>query len=240
MKYMIFLVLAAGTAGFAEGVNAFRDGRFQQALDSFSRTEGDAGHDASAELLYNKALAALCAGELLEAETSAEMAAARGGVRFRNLRDFIAGNAAFQRCERALEATVERDVQPSAFDAAIVHAEAARDSWQLAAASRSDWPEARRNVERALRKLAELRQKREESRQRQQEKKQKKKPEPPMPEPDSPGSEQKTRKAAPLLNELAPHEVLRLFDKLEEKQEEKLGLRRSERRKEKDRVEKDW
>ncbi len=241
MKYFLPLLLIAGSYGFSEGVAAYREGRFQESLKAFSEAESAAGHGASAELLYNKALAALGAGNLLEAETAAETAAARGGEEFRALRDFLLGNAAFARCERAEKEADKSNAKVSALDEAIRHAGRAARFWQQAAASRADWPEARRNAERALRKLDDLEKRKEEKRlQKQKEEEKKKEALPPPLQPENPGSDQKVRKAAPLAEELPTDMVLHLLEKLEEKEEAKRDLRGRMKVKRKTAVEKEW
>ena len=111
--------------------------------------------------LHNRAVAALRAGDLVAAEIAAEKAAAKGGPEFEARRDFVLGNAAFARCEKD-EFAAMGPRGASAIDAAIGHAERARDFWRRAAAGRSDWPEARSNVERARIKLDALKLKRDE------------------------------------------------------------------------------
>ena len=79
MRALLWWTLLLGGGAFGDGVRAYREGRFREALEKFTEAERNAGDDASAELLYDKALAALRAGELLVAEASAGRAADRGG-----------------------------------------------------------------------------------------------------------------------------------------------------------------
>lgn len=211
------------------GLQAYREGRFRDAQEAF-RADGD---DASAARLFNRALAALRAGDLTDAEGAAETAAERGTPEIAALCDFVRGNAAFERCLMAERQASTAAAEPFAFDVAITYAKKARGLWQLAAMSRSDWPEARRNVERALLKEDELRRKKADREEQQRRKaKPRPRPRPPDAEPDP--------AVAPQLKELDPDEVLRLLDKLAQKEREKRALRRSHRKGRMAGVERDW
>lgn len=183
------LVFGAFQGGdpFEEGVRLYKAAKYAEALEAFTRAEGEAGIKAPPELYYNQALAALAAGETTRAATAAERAAARDPKRFTRLRDFVLGNAAFARCE-ALEKDLDasgglpqgpqgplapmtsvKTPLPEAFDPAIRLAESARDAWIAAARGAEDWPAARRNAERAIVKIEELQKKKEEARKRKKE-----------------------------------------------------------------------
>jgi hypothetical protein len=201
---------------------------------------GDSGADAdrSPERLFNRALAALRAGDLTAAEAAAESAAARGTPEIAALCDFLRGNAAFARCRMAERQASAAGAEPFALDVAITYARKARRLWQLAAMSRPDWPAARRNVERALLKEEELGRRKAE-RQKQPPRRTEA---PPKPRPKPPAGRDGESDAAvdPQLEELAPEEVLRLLDKLAQKEKEKRALRRSHRRARTAEVERDW
>ncbi|TAH34438.1 MAG: hypothetical protein EYC70_15975 [Planctomycetota bacterium] len=242
MKALFLCLLLQAGDPFAEGLRAYREGRFQDALAAFAAAEAAAGARAGAELLHNKALAALRAGDVAAAESAAEQAAARGGPEFAALRDFLLGNAAFQRCAAAAAQAAGPEAEPFAYDVAIAYAESARGAWQRAALRRTDWPEARRNVERALLKLEELRRQREAAR-RNREGDDRSQPRPqPVPPPERPAEQAADleQRPEPHRTELAPEQVLRLFEILERKEREKLGLRRSQRRTPRADVDKDW
>jgi hypothetical protein len=216
------------------GVEAYREGRFRDAHAELQA----AGDSAPAERVFNRALAALRAGDLTDAETAAESAAARGTPEIAALCDFARGNAAFARCRMAERQANTAAAEPFAFDVAITYARKARRLWQLAAMSRSDWPAARRNVERALLKEDELRRKKAD-REEQQRKKTDPKPKPNPP--PTPGPDAEPDPAVdPQLKELAPEEILRLLDKLAQKEKEKRALRRSHRKARMADVERDW
>jgi hypothetical protein len=202
-----------------------------------------AGADESAELLVNKALSALQAGSLVEAEIAAEKAAARGGPRFFALRDFLLGNAAFARCLKTEAKAGMPEAEPFLFDLAIRQAEQARDFWQQALLDRPDWEAARRNVERALLKLNELKMNKRAREKENIQKKDRPEPEPQVPPPDllNRGEEiEKDAEAEPQLRELPAALVNSLFDKLKEKEREKIDLRKAQQRVSRAEVEKDW
>ncbi|MHC4973714.1 MAG: hypothetical protein ACYTG3_15420 [Planctomycetota bacterium] len=198
------------------------------------------GDESSAERLFNRALAALRAGDLSDAEAAAESAATRGTPEIEALCDFVRGNAAFARCRMAERQASTAAAEPFAFDVAITYARKARRLWQLAAMSRPDWPAARRNVERALLKEDELKRKKADREEQQRRRKTDPKPKPrPKPPPESPDAEPDPA-VDPQLRELAPEEVLRLLDKLAQKEKEKRALRRSRRKARMADVERDW
>jgi hypothetical protein len=248
----IALLLVAG--GTDEGLRAYREGRFADAQRAFAEAEKREGDGASAELLYDEALAALQAGDLSAAESAAERAAARGGARFAAARDFLLGNVAFVRCERAKAVATRPEAEPFAFDAAIALAETARRRWQLAAASRADWPEARRNVERALLETETLRKLKAAAEEKKKKASSSGPTEPPPPEkseaPPPQTRESGDRRAEGQESEPAPApraseveldaaQIARLFDRLFEQEREKQKLRRETRARRTD-VEKDW
>ncbi len=231
---------AAGTPGAA----AYREGRFGEALQEIGAAEQALGDDAPAELLVNRALAALAAGRANEAEWSIEKAVARGGPAHAPLRDFLRGNAAWARCTIAELQASGPEAEPFAFQVAIGHAEAALGHWQEAARTRHDWPAAARNVERALRKIRELRVQKTAAERR---KAQRPKPEgaepqpqqPPPPDPDRPPSTEAAELTAQNMA-LPPELVLRLLQRLDAKEREKNELRRAEQERPGTRAERDW
>ena len=233
MRLMLLgLFLLVGGDAFTDGVRAYREGRYRDALRAFSAASEAAGEQASAELLHNQALAALGAGDLLTAEIAAEKAAARGDARFRSFRDFLLGNTAFARCERSTRLARLPESGPPAFDEAIAHAEASRHHWQRAAASRENWPEACRNIERALIRIEMLKKRREEAVKKSRASRRRRPPPPPDPDPGAGAGtpERVEGQATALLTELSPAQVRNLFEKLQEKEQEKRRLRRSRRR----------
>ena len=195
----------------------------------------------SAATLHDRSVAAPRAGTIVEAETVAERAAARGGPEFQPLADFVRGNAAFARsgAEELAAMGPRRRRGDRRRDRARRAARWASGS--SPPPSRPDWPEARRNVERAQLEIDELRQKRSEL--------EPPKLPPPRPEPDRRPTEGQARvhpddpspipKTPPALAELPPDEVLGVLDRLEGKEEDKRKVRRAERRSRYG-TEKDW
>jgi hypothetical protein len=177
----------------------------------------------------DRAAAALRAGDWRDAERWAKELAPP-------VRDFVRGNVAFAHCEMAERQASSAAAEPFAWDVAISYGRRARDFWKHAAMSRPDWPEARRNVERALLKLDELAQKKKEAeRKREPDRK-------PQPKPIPKAGKEDTRppKDEPRIEELTPEQVLRLLDKLAKKEKEKVALRRSHRKVRMAEVERDW
>lgn len=186
--------------------------------------------DDAAERAFRETVAALQKGELRKAESAAAKAAAG---------DFLMGNVKFAKCELAERQAEQPGAEPFAFDIAINYAQSAHEAWQRAALSRDDWPAARRNVERALLKIEELKKKRDE---KQQDRKKKPTPQP-KPQPQKNPVKQPQPKPAPdkpQRKELSPEEVLRLLDRLAQKEKDKLALRRTEKKKRSAGVERDW
>jgi hypothetical protein len=221
----------------SEGYDHYRAGRFTEAHAEFvARCEAE-GEDASAELMFNRALAAIGAGDLSDAESSAEQAAAAGGEKLSARAEFLRGNAAFARCELAERQAASVEAEPFAFEIAIRFGEKARDLWMSAAMSRPDWPEARRNVERAEAMLESLR-----GRKREAESKKDPRPKPqpkPLPDPGQTRPEVKPNPEAKI-TELSPSEILALYERLAKKEREKRTVREAYRKERMTTVERDW
>ena len=132
------LAFSCSSDAVRTGERAYREGRFQEALDAFAKAESAAGSRASPELLHNQALAALRAGDLSRAEECARKGATLEGGRLSALADFLLGNAAFSRCEIAEVQASSAEAEPFAFDVAISQAENARNAWERAVVSRGD------------------------------------------------------------------------------------------------------
>ncbi len=180
------------------------------------------GDDAAG--LHREAVEALRAGRWSEAASLADAVAQRGGEAYAGPRWFVRGNVAFARSQEA-EA-----------DAATLAAENAVASWRVAAASRGDWPQARRNVERGLLHLERLR--REAAR---------KSPgapppgiPPPAPPPPGPGGVEPAAPAEAAATPLPPEKVLALLEVLRAKEKEKTALRRARRSAAGGEPERDW
>jgi len=231
------LLLALSGDGAADAVArggaAFRAGKGEEALAEFERAARELGDAAPAELHFDVALAALLCGQPAVAEAAAERAAVRGGAPFVARRAFVHGSAAFFEGELAAQEAQLPDADPTAFDRSIRSVEAARNAWIAAATSRDDWPQARRNVERALRKLEELA--------RAKAARQRKKtpapgeapgaaaiPPPREPERAPEASERESPVVAPEA-ELTPSQIERLFEILQRDEAAKVAGRRARR-----------
>lgn len=239
---MIACVAILVAEPFGAGLVAYREGRFREALDAFVAAERDAGDGAPAELLYDRALAALRAGVLRDAEFSAEKAVARGGRRFVAFRDFLLGNTAFLRCQRAEAETSLIDPDPTAFERAVTHAVNARDAWLDAAERAGGWATATRNAERAQRKLEDLRE-RQAAAERERRSKEQPRPEEAPAEPDAqqPPDEVEARPEAQRdVDALTAEQLERLLQRLAENDARKRALRRQRSEAADLRAEQDW
>lgn len=219
-------------ASFASGLDAYRAGRFEDAAAAFRATIAAEGEAASAEVRANLALAALRSGALTEAEVAARAAAERDADRFAGFARFVEGSVAFARCDQSMAQASGPEAESFALDIALSQAARARDAWRDAVRTRGDWPEARRNVERALRRIDELeRLKRERA------------TPPPQQEPDPPPANDPVapdREPDAALDELPRERVFELLDLLDAKEREKRGLRAKVRAQRPATAERDW
>ncbi len=188
----------------------------------------------------NEALAELRVGALDKAAEASRRAEKAGGARLGPLAAFVRGNVAFA---RSLEAEVEA-TRPGGdlayLERALTLTEDALAAWRFAATSRADWPEARRNVERALLRLDSLREKRStgaDPRRRPVVLP----PTPPTPPTPDPNAEATTDPNATVVTtDLAPAEVATLHETLRAKERQRQALRRAQRERATGSVEKDW
>ena len=213
----------SGCGPTTSGHQAYEDGRFEDAHAAFRRASETDTDGASAELLYNRALAALRAGDLADARSASGKAARRAEGETVSRCDFLSGHVAFAQCTLAEAQARTAGAEPFAFDVAITYAKRAHESFAIAAMSRPDWPEARRNSERALLKLRDLQKQKDRARKERNRKREtdpdspKPKPQPnPKPEPDTTSQPD----TAPQTKELSPEQILGLLDKLAQKERE--------------------
>ena len=250
MKPLAWLLPLGALAPFlpfvvGRGVTAYREARFADAFAAFTRAEERAGNEADAELLFNRALAALQAGDLRAAELAAEKALVRGGEGFEDLRVFLFANVAIRRSLRAQAEAELRDADPTAFTRAIERCEEAIELWRglvLRKSGADDWPEARRNLERALRMREELEAKRDEAEAKQNKKKEREEKEPEeKPEDTEAQQEEQEEKAKPQARrDLSAAELAQLFERLRVLEQEKRVLRQQRQRVRSRNVERDW
>lgn len=140
----------------------------RQALDPVAEHERflalaiERGDEAPPELQFDVALTALRAVRPLAAEIAAERMAVRGGPEWYARRDFLLGNAAWLRGERSELLSDRPEGGMPELDAAIAETRAAGLHWRSAYRRDAGLEAARRNAERASRRLTALRAKRDE------------------------------------------------------------------------------
>jgi len=215
------------------------------------------GDAASPRLRVNHAWALLRTGADAEAEATLRALSRlpQGDLsdEVRALAAFLRGNVAFTKAVAAGKDVSKPDADARARSIALRHGEDALAAWQVAAASRADWPEAQRNVERALRWVRALRER--SARRRQQPRPNPTQPnpeeqpegapqndgaKPPPPTPRNPEDLANERPTAATPRTLTPEEVLGLLDRLQALEKEKRGVRQTTRKTQSASVEKDW
>ncbi len=232
---LLSALLLGGCDATTEGRRAWDDGDEEAALAHFDTAVAEAGEGAgaSAALLYDQAVAALAVGEYERAEAAAREAALRDEDAYAGLDAFVRGSAAFARSEVAFVQASATPDDPRALMPALRFAEDALAGWQWAAASRpDDWPEARRNAERGLLWLQDLRELRAGDGQKK----------PPPPDETDPEEEEKPPEPLPPLEteDLPSGRVLELLELLQAKEQKKILERRARRHVRGGSVEKDW
>jgi tetratricopeptide (TPR) repeat protein len=249
------IVLLTGCGGPGAGHVHYAAGRHEAALQAWEGELQRAGGDAPAALHHNIAVAALRLGQLEKAEAAAARAREVGGSPYEALLAFVRGTLAFERSKAMEHEATRPGGDPKAMEMALMLAEDAQARWQHAATLRAaDWPEARRNVERALLRLAALRESRRGGRADRPSQPQSTPggdpqgndgdpedgPQPPKPptkdgvDPSLPPDDTLNRR------DLPRSKVLGLLDLLTEMDEEKQAGRRKARRERSTQVEKDW
>jgi len=217
-------------------MRAYEEGRFDAAVLGFTDAIELAGDDATAALYDHQARAAIEAGQWRAAETALQMTLVRGGSSWKPRFEFLMGNVAFGRCDQVAAQAKDVESEPFAFDLAIVHAQRALVHWKAAAITRHDWPEARRNIERVLRKLGDLHAARAEAEARREKKKEKTPPE------QKPESEPETEEVAMKAQrfDADPELVNRILERLAARDVTKREVRKEARRVGSADVERDW
>ncbi|MDJ0974967.1 MAG: hypothetical protein QNJ98_10945 [Planctomycetota bacterium] len=240
----LILLLAAVLVGCdrtAEGRAAYEEGRFTDALDAFDKAIAEAGDDVPPVLYYDQALAALAAGDPARAEEAAQRALEQADAEIAALCHFVRGNTAYARSLVAEEEAKKPGADPRAYQWAIAETEDALAAWRMAASARADWPAARRNVERALLRLEQLRERKKTGGKPKPKPGDGKKPpdDPPKPKPP-PKDKRQEPDTAVAKGELPANEVLGLLELLREKESQKRASRRAARRARAAEVERDW
>ncbi|MFM8981002.1 MAG: VWA domain-containing protein, partial [Planctomycetia bacterium] len=157
---LALLPLLAGCGRMQEARELAAGGRHAEALALLEQELAAAGAAASPALHVNLGLCALRVGQPERARAAFAAAEAAGGPAYARYGAFLRGHLAFE-ASRDLEArAAQPGADPALFEGALMRAEDALAAWRLAARSVSDWPEARRNMERALLRLEALREQR--------------------------------------------------------------------------------
>jgi hypothetical protein len=238
------LLLLPADDPFAAGVSAYRAGAYKEAYAAFAAVvaedTGAADNAIAAPAHYNQGLAALRAGMWREAEAAVGKAASLAGGEFVARRDFVRGNLALARSANAQAQASGPEAEPFAFDVAIAQAEAAVRAWQAAAMSRDDWPEARRNVERALLAVAELQRLKAAAEGKQQSKKEQAPAELPTPEPVPEQAEPELAAPDAQAGDHGADLVARLLERLARKERERRRVRHDAQLTARGATERDW
>ncbi|MCK5942223.1 MAG: hypothetical protein KAI24_09660 [Planctomycetes bacterium] len=210
-------------AAFGRALADYRAGRFEQASAAFSSllesvdAEGDA--DGDAELRLD---AALCALQLLRSRDAEQLVAPlTERERWRADAAFVLGMAARQHAERAVIAAKLPDAEPMAWVMATRAMQRSELQFRLAVRLRPEWGEAVRNLERTLRRRAEVEAEREaaQPQQAKQEEAPDQPPPPPEPQPDRPPEVVIPEVA---MSELSAAELQKLQERVRAQQQQKV------------------
>lgn len=153
----LLVFLLPGCDRTRSGRTAWDAGRLEDARRAFAHEVEDAGSGASQALLFDHALASLATGRWTEADDAAARAMEGDDQGVAGLAAFVRGHVAFERSRLAEVEAARPGADATTAARALADAEDALAFWSEAVLSRSEWPEARRNVERALLRLAGLR-----------------------------------------------------------------------------------
>ncbi|MEZ5962221.1 MAG: tetratricopeptide repeat protein [Planctomycetota bacterium] len=161
--WTLALLLLAGGGDYARGVQLLKEGKFAEAVAALRAAAEATPTDA--ELQYDLALALWRAGQPHDAEIAAEKAATLSDGALAPLRDGILGNVKMDEAQQRLGGEAP-DLQ-----AALEAARRARDHFVHGAATDQAPPELARNLERALKLIADIEKKIEEQKQQQEDQK---------------------------------------------------------------------
>lgn len=222
---VVVLVAIAGAQRPA-AVDDYRAGRFEAARLAFAAELAALGDAAPAELRADLALAALRRQRTGDAEAACRPLLDHAEPAWRARGEFLLGLAAWQRSDRAAAAAQLPDAEPMAWELAVRATADAFHHWCRAAALQPADATARRNAERAQRRLAAQQRARDAAAQQRAPKRQ---PEPPPPPSDAPGpAEAATPELAP--QPLSAAELLRLRERLRDLDRTKQRLRQAAQR----------
>jgi Ca-activated chloride channel family protein len=256
----LLLVLTTACGARDEAHDHAAAGRHREALAAYEARLLREGGQSAPETHVNVALCALRLGDLERAARAAREAEARGGAGFAPWGAFVRGHVAFARSLEAESASQRPDGDRVLLERALTLAEDALAAWRLAASTPragggADWPEARRNVERALLRLEALREKQRTGAGARRTPVVIQPPpgagepasQPPPPQPPAPTPEPRPGAAADgdpsarvVTTDLAPSDLVRLPDLLRAKAQQRAQRRGVERARASRDVEKDW
>lgn len=218
--------------------SAFEEGRYDVALGLLAELRPSGDRPSPPSLVHDLALCALLAGDLGACESAADELARVPDPSLAARGEFLLGNVAFARALGLADLARQPEAEPFALQGARVQARRAREAWRRAAMSRLDWPEARRNVERAARLERELERLAEEARGDEPPPEPQPEPEEPEGEPlEEPAEEPPTPDVLPALDEA---ELAGLLELLARKEREKLELRAARHAERNLDLERDW
>lgn len=180
---------------FAMALADYRAGRYEKALASFRQQLADLQAAApkdkpkhEPELRLN---AGLCALRLLHSRDAEELVAPLvDDEKWAADACFILGLASSQHAERAVVAAKLPDAEPMAWAMASRAGQGAELQFRRVVALRPDWSEAVRNLERTMKRRAEIEAERKAAKKPDAKKEDAPKPEPPTPKPDKPPVEE--------------------------------------------------
>lgn len=221
------------------GITRYRAGDHAAAFAEF--TAAAAAHEGAvpAYVSFDLALAALRVQRANDAETAARALLAADERTLQADGEFLLAMAALQRGEQAAAAARLPDPEPFAWAAAIRSAELAHRGFVRALQLRGEWPEALRNAERAWRRLDEWKRQRAEADAKRASNPREK--EPPPPAPPAPSPQPPEEVAADLATTaLAPAEVARLLQRVQQREREKQSSRQAAQRTATVAAERDW
>ena len=253
-KHLLAACLIAVTAFAGEawmrGERSFAQRDYAAAAAAFAEAIAEEGDHAPVEWRYDHALASFAGGSLDAAQASAERAAAHGEGALRSKALHLLGSVEWKRAEAVVAMAMQVEAEPFLFEQAIERTARARALWVDAATGDAPEGESVRNAERALLQLQRLR---EQKAQKERERKAAGGEQRPMAVPDAkeggdekPGDakgrdkDEQDNPLAPLRVELTQEQLDSMFEKLEQKDREKLQLRRSLRAQRRGGAERDW
>ena len=217
----------AERAAFGSALARYRAGDYEQAWKAFSELVERGGEAAAPQARLNGALAALRL--LRSGDAEALVAPLTGRDGWRADAAFVLGMAARQHGERAVVAAELPDAEPMAWVMATKAMQRSELQLREAVRLRPDWPAAVRNLERAIRRRAEVEAARDAAAPKESKKEDAPEPEPPI---EPPASEQPPEVVIPEVAtaELSARELEQLQERVRQQQRQKVRGRQQRSR----------